>query len=434
MKVSSFTLFVPYKDKYLVYNTLSRAFVTMGDELFSALDNPENLPEETKEQMIRLGVLVDDDVDESERAKDWYDKLRLNKSMMRTVILTTYNCNFACEYCVEDGVKSNIDMDEQCSHHVVEWLTNRAEREGVKHIRTVFYGGEPLLEVAPIEYISQKLHGYAKEHELSFSFTITTNGSLLTEDIVDRLLPYGLSSVKVTLDGDREAHNSKRPFKSGKGSFDLIVENVSKVADRTAVMLGGNVDKENMDSIQSLLSYLEEKGLKERLADVEFYPIVKTLGQTSTALNDGIQTNCISLSESKVLDDLLSLKREVAERGFKTNTFLPVSICGMNQDGGLLVIDPLGKIYTCPAFVGRDGFCVGDINSDQLNQRHSFFVNQELKTECLKCVYLPLCGGGCRYAAYVKYGDCSRRICDRDYYQKLSEELLKLRYEEYKGG
>ena len=445
LKLSAFTIFVPYLGKYLVYNTLSRAFVTMGAELKALLDNPENPTHEAKEklnELLRVGILVSDNVDESHKAKKWYDKLRFDKSVMRAVILTTYNCNFACTYCVEDGVKSNIKMDEEHAHAVVDWLINRAQREGVKHILVVFYGGEPLLNVTPMEYIARRLHDYEKEHGVSFNFTITTNGSLLTKEIVNRLLPYGLSSVRITLDGDKAAHNSKRPFKSGKGSFDAIIENICEVADLVPIALGGNVDKENIESIPRLLSYLEERGLKDKLADVKFSPIVKTLGQTSPALWDGAtltQTDCVSLSESEVLDDLLSLNREVLKRGFKATTKLPVSICGMNQDGGLLVIDPIGKIYTCPAFVGRDGFdtqatqpkgfCVGDINNDQLLERHYEFVKQELPYECFECAYLPLCGGGCRYAAYVKFGNCNRRVCDKDYYEKLSTELLKLRYE-----
>jgi uncharacterized protein len=473
VKLSAFTIFVPYLGKYLVYNTLSRSFVTMGAELKALLDNPENPinavvqplspQEEAKEklnELLRVGILVSDDVDESHKAKEWYDKLRFDKSVMRAVILTTYNCNFACAYCVEDGVKSGIKMDEEHTHAAVDWLINRAQREGVKHILVVFYGGEPLLNVTPMEYISHRLKDYAEEHGVSFGFTITTNGSLLTKEIVNRLLPYGLSSVRITLDGDRDAHNSKRPFKSGKGSFDVIIENILKVADLVPIALGGNVDRENIDSIRRLLSYLEEKGLKTKLANVKFSPIVKTLGQTSppdfgirnsefgivspvphSALDEanlapvcrsdgtGRQTDCVSLSESEVLDDLLSLNREVMKRGFKATTKLPVTICGMNQDGGLLVIDPMGKIYTCPAFVGRDGFGVGDISKERLNHRHYEFVNQELPCECLECVYLPLCGGGCRYAAYVKFGDCKKRICDKDYFEKLTTELLKFRYE-----
>lgn len=433
MKLSVFTVFVPYLGRYLVYNTLSRAFVTMGAESKAVLDNLQKPTEEVKEQLeslLRLGILVTDDVDERKKAKDWYDRLRYDKSVMRALILTTYNCNFACTYCVEDGVKSNVKMDEAHSHAVVDWLIKRASRERVKHIRVVFYGGEPLLNVMPMEYISQRLHAYAREHSVAFEFTITTNGSLLTEEIVARLLPYGLSSVKITLDGDRRAHNSKRPFKSGKGSFDVIVENICNVADRVAVALGGNVDKENIDSVPRLLAYLEERGLKAKLANVKFSPIVKTLGQAPASLVT--QTDCVSLSSSEVLDDLLSLNREAIKRGFKATTKLPVSICGMNQDGGLLVIDPEGKLYTCPAFVGRDGFCVGDINEERLSQKHDSFVKQELEGECLTCASLPLCGGGCRYAAYMKWGDCNKRLCDKDYFDKLTVELLKLRYERVK--
>src|SRR5690606_6953464 len=106
--------------------------------------------------------------------------------------------------------------------------------------------------------------------------TIITNGLLLTPEIVDRLLPFGLRGVKVTLDGDRGTHNRMRPLRGGQGTFDRIVENVRKVADRVRVAIGGNFDEQSVDSFPALLAFLKEQDFADRLAKVNFKPIIRS--------------------------------------------------------------------------------------------------------------------------------------------------------------
>ena len=72
---------------------------------------------------------------------------------------------------------------------------------------------------------------------------VITNGLLLTEEVVDRLIPCGLNGIKVTLDGDHDTHNRMRPLRGGQGTFDRIIENVKRVADRCNISIGGNFDE-----------------------------------------------------------------------------------------------------------------------------------------------------------------------------------------------
>jgi len=92
---------------------------------------------------------------------------------------------------------------------------------------------------------------------VTLSLGIITNGLLLTEELVDRLLPYGLGYVKVTLDGDRDKHNEMRPLRGGQGTFDRIVENVRKVAGKVRIAVGGNFDADSVESFPALLDFLK---------------------------------------------------------------------------------------------------------------------------------------------------------------------------------
>src|SRR5205807_5642032 len=105
--------------------------------------------------------------------------------------------------------------------------------------------------------------------------TIITNGLLLTPEVVDRMLPWGLRSVKITLDGDRETHNRMRPLRGGQGTFDRIVENIRGLAGRVAIAIGGNFDETSVDSYPALLDFLREQDFADSLAKVNFKPVIR---------------------------------------------------------------------------------------------------------------------------------------------------------------
>ena len=289
------------------------------------------------------------------------------------------------------------------------------------------------MNVQPIEYISSRLDEFCKANGLSFSFNITTNGSLLKPELVDRLIPIGLRSVKVTLDGDREAHNLKRPFKGQRGSFDKIIENLTQVVDKVSVRIGSNIDDENVDSIPRMLDYLEEIGLKEKIKVIKFNPIVHIQNQDGELLTSR-QSDCGSNAEEWGKDYLLPLAWDAFNRGFNVDSGVHFTICSMNRDGTTVVIDPLGRVYTCPAFVGRAGFDVGDIFHDELSDRHKEFMNIQIPDECFECAYMPFCSGGCKHMSYIRYGDLSKTMCEKEFVAKATKEFLKMRVLSGKEG
>ncbi len=102
------------------------------------------------------------------------------------------------------------------------------------------------------------------------------------------------------------------------------------------------------------------------------------------------------------------------------------TICSMNLDCTAVVVDPLGRIYTCPAFVGREGFQAGDIYCQELSDRHREFMSMEVPDDCFRCAYMPICNGGCKHMAFTRYGDLGRTVCEKDFLQKATGELLKM--------
>ena len=118
------------------------------------------------------------------------------------------------------------------------------------------------------------------------SISIITNGLLLTEEVVDRLMPFGLKGVKITLDGDRDTHNRMRPLRGGQGTFDRIIENIRRVAGRCGIAIGGNFDESSVDSYPALLEFLREQEFADKLVKVNFKPIVRSEGVGAASMTE----------------------------------------------------------------------------------------------------------------------------------------------------
>lgn len=369
-----------------------------------------------------MGFVLDDSEDEDVAIEGWFAKIAQDKSIMRATVLTTYDCNFACPYCVEAGVTAPIYMGRETAACVVEYVRRRIEKDNPKRLVVDFYGGEPLMNLKAIRIVARELKTYCGRREVAFTAGMSTNGSLLTPKVVDVLTGCGLTTAKITLDGTREAHNLRRPHSNGQGSFDTIIENVRAAADKMSLDIGGNFDEENVDSLVDLLDYLKELGLASKIRRVRFKPISQTLRDREGVVGYA-DLGCVYY-ESGVMESMLRLRRAIIERGFNTDPGVGMNICGITMNGLSYTIDPQGKLFQCGALVGREEFCVGEIGKDE-----ALFKPAGLWKRCIDCEYVPLCGDGCIHAALVRYGDHTKLNCDKEFMEYMVKETLKLNYE-----
>src|SRR5258708_37970451 len=132
----------------------------------------------------------------------------------------------------------------------------RAPRPGPlppRRLVLTFFGGAPLLTMPVLYYLAERMHAACEARGVQIVINVITNGLLLTREMVERLNPLGLNGIKITLDGDREAHNKSRPLRGGQGTFDKIIANMRAVADLTRLAVGGNFEMETADSYPALL-------------------------------------------------------------------------------------------------------------------------------------------------------------------------------------
>jgi uncharacterized protein len=444
MKLSRFNLWVedyPEPGKHLLFNTRTQALIKINQELKKDLDNlshpqPSILNSQLKENLNALkenGIIVEDENEEKAKLKDFFRQLKYesDKLTFEATILTTYACNFRCVYCFEESVREKLFMDKDTSDSVIKWLISRAEKRKLKKIYIAYYGGEPLLNIRPIYDISWHIREWAQKKGVNFSFGIITNGSLIYPDLIDKFLSVGLDEVRISIDGDREVHNKNRPFADGQPSFDIIINNIKSIIDQVKVAISGNFDRQNFASIPRLLDYLEQEGLLYKLAYLIFSPIVPRLGPKDNPSAIEL-SHCLSfLEKDGLFHEVLSIKRELLRRNLKLRTSgLAINACSLTMQDGGVTIDPQGLLYKCNSLLGYPEFSVGNVRDEDFNEKEKEFLNIDAWDKCPEnCPYVPMCQGGCRLFSYLEQKNFSSLSCKREYFNRITPELIKLEYD-----
>ncbi|MGC9337284.1 MAG: radical SAM protein [Candidatus Cloacimonadia bacterium] len=135
-------------------------------------------------------------------------------------MIPTYKCNFACKYCFEDLKRlEQVREDVIKPQLLVAWIEKFWSTYKFPSLGIVFYGGEPLLKKERLKDYIEALKKWTNANKIKFSFSIITNGSLWDKEFAQYMVKNGLKQVQITIDGVKEVHDARRPFKGEKGSF-----------------------------------------------------------------------------------------------------------------------------------------------------------------------------------------------------------------------
>lgn len=382
-KLSVFNVTAPLTDEYsIMYNPLYNFLMKIKSNEIEKMIYYDETDEITKKLKLN-GIIVDNSKDEMLGYINYSDEKRFNSSNFQLTIAPTMKCNFSCPYCSENFVERNV-MNDDVENHILKFFTPIIK--GVENVTVNWYGGEPLLEINRMESITKKIKSIIKEPNC-YSSTIITNGLLLTEKMAKRLSDLSIKNVQITLDGSRSKHNSAR-FIRGKNSesFDIIANNIKNASKYLQIILRINIDYNNLDDFDLLLSQLEEFDLKKSV-----YIYVARL--------DNINGTCVNkcISDEDYDNIKLKLLQKILQNGYLSTGF-PCSrpnIC-MAVNKNSYIIDPKGSIFKCLSTIGNDEEKIGDVfseikNTDNLNK----WLNYSFNTKCLNCNKLPMCAGGC---------------------------------------
>jgi uncharacterized protein len=466
MKPSAFNVSVPLStgDVFLM-NTLTDAQVVVSSDVAAFMDSldaghwrvPASTPDEREalEALAKNGFLVRHPASERAALESHFEEFREDASQLRVTILTTLQCNFACQYCYQgehaDFGRPAEKMSLETSARVADWIEGQVDEVRPRRLVLTFFGGEPLLNVPAMIDIAERCWRHARSLGVTQLVNIITNGLLLSPEIVDRMTPFGLSGVKVTLDGDRDTHDRVRPLRGGQGTFDRIIENVRRVAHLVPVTVGGNFDMATADRYPALLDFLKSQDFADRISKISFKPIIMPGGAqpqkrviplspvdvNRAPLNGGCMTAAGASTgrsrgsvcdECHFVDDKMSfLREETRRRGFPTTDGLHMGPCELYRRHSH-TIGPDGTLYACPGFTGEFALSVGHIagRRDAVQaEAAGRFDRLAPWRQCGDCAFIPVCGGGCAVAAHAELGDMEAPSCHKRSFESALVSLAE---------
>lgn len=422
MQLSRYSMIYPCPDQpgsVLLYSTKRSSLIQIPEATLQAAQNG-TLTGADHDTLLRLGFLVPDAACERLEMRDIFVLGNKQRRQFNAIVVLNLDCNLACGYCFEDNFRGNFYMSSETADLLVETVIREQIEKG-NTVNIAFYGGEPLLSVPLIKEIAGRLLAAAQTAGTRFNFSLITNGTLLSRSLVQELIPLGLVGAKVTLDGPRETHDVSRPFVSGSGSFDAILDNVAAVCDLIRLNLGGNFTTQNYRQFPPLLDALADRGVTPaKVARIEFSPVIQKYGEKAAADFNG---NCVCSYEPWLIEAALYLREETLRRGYPTPK-ISISACTVEFESDQ-VINYDGSIYKCPAFMSHDSLRIGTLKDGINDYRSSHNINVWKKDECLDCAYLPICFGGCRHLTLLRTDAIEEVDCRKEFYDACLEKILR---------
>ncbi len=313
---------------------------------------------------------------------------------MTVTLVTTYDCNLNCAYCYYGKEKQRVYLRSTMLNRIKKFIIKYKKAYKFSKNETVYYGGEPLLNFKIIKEFGKILSDIFGENYVT---GIITNGTLITGDIMQELLAQNINYIQITLDGPKEVHDVRRPFKNGLGSFEKILNNLITVVDtsskhRLDIVVRVNIDKSNLEYIPRLLEILSSHKLNKRIA-LDFSSVHNVNFRLGGSVCNA--DHILSLDEFSL--SFIDLVKTALQMGFQFVWAVKPRLipCGAVSIGNVC-IDPYGDLYACWETLGEKVYSIGNVDSG-FNDRFYKWLSWNIFniSECRRCEILPLCLGGC---------------------------------------
>ncbi len=317
-----------------------------------------------------------------------------------------HDCNLACQYCfAEEGeyhgrrALMSFEVGKKALDFLVANSGNRVNLE------VDFFGGEPLMNWQVVKDLVAYGRSLEEPHNKKFRFTLTTNGVLLNDEVLE-FANKEMANIVLSIDGRKEVHDKMRPFRGGQGSYDMIVPKFQKVAesrDQMNYYVRGTFTHHNLDFSQDVL-HLADLGFQQ----ISVEPVVAPPQEDYAIREEDLPF----LKEE--YDRLAKAILERREKGQKFNFFhfmidlqggpcVAKRLSGCGSGTEYLAVTPWGDFYPCHQFVGQEKFLMGNVDTGIVNKEimdEFKCCNVYAKDACKKCFAKFYCSGGCAANAY----------------------------------
>ena len=396
----------------ITYDVISLYEGNSADEIVSKLKSSYNMDEirecisEVKE-LVEDGQLFTEDIYEPFVEKFKEKRQTVVKALCLHI---AHDCNLACKYCfAEEGeyhgrrALMSFEVGKKALDFLVANSGNRVNLE------VDFFGGEPLMNWDVVKQLVAYGRSLEKPNNKKFRFTLTTNGVLLNDEVME-FVNKDMSNVVLSLDGRKEVNDRMRPFRTGKGSYDLIVPKFQKLAEsrnQTNYYIRGTFTRNNLDFSEDV-KHFADLGFKQ----MSIEPVV------------GPEEDPYSIREQdlpQIMEEYDKLALEYIDRYKKGNGFnffhfmidltqgpcvyKRLSGCGSGTE--YLAVTPWGDFYPCHQFVGNEDFLMGNVDEGIIKPeivKEFGNCNVYSKEKCKNCFAKFYCSGGCAANSYNFHG------------------------------
>lgn len=322
----------------------------------------------------------------------------------------SHACNLTCNYCFASQGNYHGDralMSPEVGRRAIDFLI---EHSGTRnHLEVDFFGGEPLLNWDMVKQTVAYAREKEAEHGKKFRFTLTTNGVLLDEEIME-FSNREMHNVVLSLDGRKEVHDRLRRTVSGKGSYDLIVPKFQEFVRRRGdqeYYVRGTYTHYNTDFTNDIF-HMADLGFSR----LSMEPVVCAPGDPYALTGEDLP---VLFRQYEILAEEM-LRREREGRGFVFYHYMldlaggpciykRIAGCGSGTE--YLAVTPWGELYPCHQFVGDPAYSMGNLWDGVTNRalRDTFrSCNAYTRPECGQCWARLFCSGGCAANAYHATG------------------------------
>ena len=321
-----------------------------------------------------------------------------------------HTCNLNCAYCFASQGKYQGDravMSYEVGKRALDFLIENSGTR--KNLEVDFFGGEPLMNFEVVKQLVAYARSVEKEHNKNFRFTLTTNGVLIDDDVIE-FANKEMSNVVLSLDGRKEIHDRYRVDYAGSGSWDKIVPKFQKLVEARGgknYYMRGTFTHANPDFLNDIKQMLD-LGFTE----LSMEPVVCASGDPSELTAEDMP---VVMEQYEKLAELM-LEREKDGRPFTFYHYMidltggpciykRISGCGSGTE--YMAVTPWGDLYPCHQFVGDEKFRLGSIYEGVTNteiQQEFSDCNVYAREECRNCWARLYCSGGCAANAYHATG------------------------------
>jgi len=348
--------------------------------------------------MLDRGFLVPESTNELNRVRALFGNQHYRPDILHFTLLPSEQCNFRCVYCSESF--SRETMEPWVRNAIVAMVERRIGT--LRFIRIEWYGGEPLLGLEAIRDLSPRLQDLSKTNGVKFGAHMTTNGYLLTPDVLAELIGYGIDSFQISLDGSPEDHDRKRILRGGGPTFDRIYDNLKAARSVSAefrITIRVNFDYDNLHQVDKFLEMVKADFHDDARFELWFHPVIpwggphdkdlKVCGGSSYPLERELskKATLMALKPMARLPDMQGLRGGRVCPAARPYSFL------IGADGKIMKCTlPLDHAdYNILGHLRPDG--EADIDVDKYAKWIApWFEDDET---CKACFYLPVCQG-CR--------------------------------------